>query len=137
MTAIDGHTLEGVSTTLWTLHNRGTEAKRSDDAVALIRDCAVRLPGGRMMSDPIPKTFTRRTLTGFRLSDRHLTSPMPFGLSVDDALAFAGAIPRVRAARDVALPPGRGLCRLAGWKPLDHIGFVRRNRPSMTLLEFA
>jgi O-methyltransferase involved in polyketide biosynthesis len=34
MTAIDGNTLEGVSaTTLWTLHNRGSEAKRSDGVI--------------------------------------------------------------------------------------------------------
>lgn len=34
MQAIDGNTLDGVSaTTLWTLHNRGTEAKRSDGVI--------------------------------------------------------------------------------------------------------
>ena len=34
MTAIDGNILEGVSaTTLWTLHNRGSEAKRSDGVI--------------------------------------------------------------------------------------------------------
>jgi O-methyltransferase involved in polyketide biosynthesis len=34
MSAIDGNILEGVSaTTLWTLHNRGTEAKRSDGVI--------------------------------------------------------------------------------------------------------
>ena len=34
MTAIDGNSLDGVSaTTLWTLHNRGTEAKRSDGVI--------------------------------------------------------------------------------------------------------
>ena len=34
MRAIDGNTLEGVSaTTLWTLHNRGSEAKRSDGVI--------------------------------------------------------------------------------------------------------
>jgi hypothetical protein len=34
MTAIDGNILESVSaTTLWTLHNRGTEAKRSDGVI--------------------------------------------------------------------------------------------------------
>jgi len=34
MTVIDGSTLEGVSaTTLWTLHNRGTEAKRSHGVI--------------------------------------------------------------------------------------------------------
>ena len=107
-----------------------------DDALGLIRDCAARFPGGRMMFDSIPKLFSRRTLKGLRLSDRYLTPPMPFALSVDEALAFAGTIPGVRAARDIRLPPGRGRWRLAGWKALDHIGFVRRNRPSITLLEF-
>ncbi|WP_422745471.1 class I SAM-dependent methyltransferase [Mycobacterium sp. WMMD1722] len=34
MSAIDGNTLEGVSaTTLWTLHNRASEAKRSDGVI--------------------------------------------------------------------------------------------------------
>src|SRR3546814_11611981 len=34
LTGIDGTSLEGVSaTTLWTLHNRGTEAKRSDGEI--------------------------------------------------------------------------------------------------------
>jgi O-methyltransferase involved in polyketide biosynthesis len=34
MPAISGDTLEGVSaTTLWTLHNRATEAKRSDGVI--------------------------------------------------------------------------------------------------------
>jgi O-methyltransferase involved in polyketide biosynthesis len=63
MTAIEGITLEGVSaTTLWTLHSRGMEAKRSD---GVIRD--------------------------------------PWAV----------------------MPP-----------PLDRIGVFRRNRPSITLLEF-
>jgi hypothetical protein len=34
MTAVDGNTLDGVSvTTLWTLNNRGSEAKRSDGVI--------------------------------------------------------------------------------------------------------
>ena len=34
MATIDGNVLDGVSaTTLWTLHNRGTEAKRSDGVI--------------------------------------------------------------------------------------------------------
>ncbi len=90
MTAIEGNTLEGVSaTTLWTLHNRGTEAKRSDD---VIRD-----PWAVTLLDTISYDYLK------------------FGKPNQS----------------------RGLWRLAGWKPLDHIGFVRRNRPSMTLLEFA
>jgi hypothetical protein len=50
---------------------------------------------------------------------------------------MASNIPGVRVARDVPQVPGRGIWRFMAWKPLDRIGFVRRNRPSMTLLEFA
>jgi hypothetical protein len=45
-------------------------------------------------------------------------------------------IPGVRAARDIMLPPGRGLFKVAAWPPLDRLGLLRRNRPSITLLEF-
>jgi predicted lipoprotein with Yx(FWY)xxD motif len=42
LSEVDGNILVGVSaTTLWTLHNRGTEAKRSD---GVIRDCAAAWP---------------------------------------------------------------------------------------------
>lgn len=107
-----------------------------DDALSLIRDCAARFPGGQMMFDSIPHWFSKRTLTGMTLSDRYLTPAMPFALTADEALALAGTIPGVRIARDVAYPRGRGLFRLAAWPPLDRIGPFRRNRPSITLLEF-
>jgi O-methyltransferase involved in polyketide biosynthesis len=106
------------------------------DALGLIADCAARFPGGRMMFDSIPRWFSRRTLKGFKLSSRYLAPPMPFGQSADEALALAGTIPGVRSARDVALPPGRGLWRLGGASALDYVGPLRRNRPSITLLEF-
>jgi O-methyltransferase involved in polyketide biosynthesis len=106
------------------------------DALGLIRDCAARFPGGRMMFDSIPKWFSKRTQAGFKLSDRYRTPAMPFGLSADEGVALAGSVAGVRAARDIALPPGRGWWRLAGWPPLDRIGPFRRMRPSITLLEF-
>jgi O-methyltransferase involved in polyketide biosynthesis len=109
----------------------------SEDAVSLISDCAARFPGGQMMFDSIPRFFSRRTRNGFKLSDRYRTPPMPFSLSADEGLAMASNIPGVRVARDVPQVPGRGIWRFMAWKPLDRIGFVRRNRPSMTLLEFA
>jgi hypothetical protein len=62
---------------------------------------------------------------------------MPFGQSADEALAIAGTIPGVRRARDVALPAGRGLWKVAAAPAVDRIGPVRRGRPSITLLEFA
>jgi hypothetical protein len=150
MTRIDGNTLDGVSaTTLWTLHNRGTEAKRSG---GVIRDpWAVTLFDAisydyRKFGKPnqshalralaFDSWFSRRTLKGFKMSDRYVAPPMPFGLTADEGLALAERIPGVRAARDIALPPGRGIFKLAAWPPLDRIGFLRRIRPSITLLEF-
>jgi O-methyltransferase involved in polyketide biosynthesis len=108
-----------------------------DDALGLIRDCAARFPGGQMMFDSVPHWFSRRTLGGLKLSGRYVAPPMPFGLTADEGVMLADSIPGVRAARDVAFPPGRGIWKLwATWSPLDRIGFMRRVRPSITLLEF-
>ncbi|WP_304108925.1 class I SAM-dependent methyltransferase [Mycolicibacterium bacteremicum] len=107
-----------------------------EDALGLIADCAARFPGGQFMFDSIPHWFSRKTLTGLRLSDRYLTPAMPFALSADEALALAGTIDGVRSARDVHYPTGRGLWRLANVSALDAVGALRRNRPSITLLEF-
>jgi hypothetical protein len=57
--------------------------------------------------------------------------------AVDEALALAGTIPGVKAARDVAWPPGRGWFKVAAWPPLERIGPMRGIRPSTTVLEFA
>ena len=107
-----------------------------DDALGLIRACAARFPGGQMMFDSIPHWFSGRTLKGFKLSDRYTAPPMPFALSADEATALAGRIPGVRASRDIAMPAGRGLWKVASHPAIDHIGFLRRNRPSITLLQF-
>ena len=106
-----------------------------DDALGLIRDCAARFPGGRMMFDSIPPFFSRRTLKGLKLTDRYTTPPMPFAMTPDDGVALAEAIPGVRSARDIAMPPGRGIFRLFGWPPFQR-GRLSRFRPSITLLEF-
>ena len=106
------------------------------DALGLIADCAARFPGGQMMFDSIPRWLSRRTLKGLKLSNRYLTPPMLFGQSADEALTLAGTVDGVRMARDVALPPGRGVWRFAASPTLDRVGVLRRNRPSITLLEF-
>lgn len=107
-----------------------------DDALGLIAECAARFPGGQMMFDSVPPWFSQRTLAGLKLSDRYVAPPMPFGISADDAVALAGRIPGVRVARDVHMPPARGLWRLAASPGFDRLGVFRRRRPSFTLLEF-
>ena len=90
-----------------------------------------------MMFDNIPQWFSRRTVVrNLKLSDRYVAPPMPFSLSADDGVALAGLIPGVRTARDVPYPSGRGAFNALFWPPLDRIGFHRRGRPSLTLLEF-
>jgi O-methyltransferase involved in polyketide biosynthesis len=107
-----------------------------DDALGLIHDCAERFPRGQMVFDSVPPWFSQRTLKGHKLSSRYLTPPMPFALTADDAVALADRIPAVRSAHDLALPPGRGVFKVAFWPPLDRIGLLRHRRPSVTLLEF-
>jgi O-methyltransferase involved in polyketide biosynthesis len=107
-----------------------------DEAMGLIRACAKRFPGGQMMFDSVPPWFSRRTLKGLKLSGRYVAPPMPFALTVDDALALAQRIPGVRAARDMALPQGRGIFKFAFRPPLDRLPLIRHRRPSGTLLEF-
>jgi O-methyltransferase involved in polyketide biosynthesis len=107
------------------------------DVRDLIAECAVRFRGGQLIFDSIPPWFSRRTTTtGFRLSRRYRTPRMPFGINADEAVALAGEVPGVSAARDIPHHPGRGLFKLMALSTLDAIGPVRRARPSMTLLDF-
>ncbi|MGV0626418.1 class I SAM-dependent methyltransferase [Mycolicibacter minnesotensis] len=106
-----------------------------EEAVGLIAACAKRFPGGRMMFDNIPHWFSRRTLRGQRLSDRYVTPPMPFAMTADEGLALA-ALPGVRSARDVPFATGRGIWEVIDFQRLDRAPFLRRARPSITLLEF-
>ncbi len=88
-----------------------------DDALGLIRDCAARFPGGRMMFDSIPPVFSRRTLKGRKLSDRYSPPPMPFAMTPDEGVALAGTHSRrPRRPRHPVAARSRDLeacCRLA------------------------
>ena len=90
-----------------------------EESLGLIADCAARFPGGQMMFDSLPRWFTSRTLKGFTLSERYQVPVMPFGQSTDEALAIAGAVDGVRAAHDIAWPPGRGLFKIAAAPVLE------------------
>lgn len=106
------------------------------DVHTLISACAQRFPGGTLVFDSIPHWFSRKTLKGFALSDRYQAPPMPFAITADEALALAESVSGVRSARDVPYPSGRGEFAVFAWPPLDRVGLFRRNRPSMTALEF-
>lgn len=105
-----------------------------EESLGLIEACAKRFPGGQMMFDSIPHWFSKRTLQGLKLSDRYVAPPMPFALTADEGEALT-SIPGVVAAVDIPLHPGRGIWKFVNAKRLDR-GFLRRTRPSMTLLQF-
>jgi O-methyltransferase involved in polyketide biosynthesis len=106
------------------------------DVLSLIHECARRFPGGQMIFDSIPHWLSRRTLKGWKLSPRYVTPPMPFGLNTEEARELVDTVAGVVAAVDVAMPAGRGLFKWITRPVLDQIGWWRRNRPSITLLEF-
>lgn len=107
-----------------------------DEVRALIADCAERFPGGQLIFDSVPPWVSRKTMKGWKLSDRYQAPPMPFGISADDAVALADGMPSVRTAHDVPLAGGRGVFRLIGSVPFDRIPLLHKSRPSITLLEF-
>lgn len=108
-----------------------------DDVLSLIADCAARFPGGRLFFDSIPAWFSARTLKGLKLTDRYTAPPMPFSLSVTQALRLPQQIPGVAAATDVKLPAGRGLWASRTLSALSDRPPLRDRRPSVTLLTFA
>lgn len=83
------------------------------EAVGLIADCAQRFPGGEMIFDSIPKSYSRQSVKGLKLSPRYTLPAMPFSLSADETADFADSIPGVRSVRSTPLPPGRGAWRLS------------------------
>lgn len=106
-----------------------------EDALGLIAACARRFPGGRMLLDTIPPWFSRRTLSGARITTNYEAPPMPWGIT---AGAMRGLdVPGVAAVREVRLPAGRGpwqpwLFRLAGAVPV-----IGDQRPACWCLEFS
>ncbi len=79
-----------------------------DTVFDLIKACARRFPGGRLVFDSIPwllSVYSRRR--GFRLSEFYTAPPMPFWFTANhyaDLRAIAG----VRAVRELPAPTGRG-----------------------------
>ena len=102
-----------------------------DPADALGADLRLRCPLPRRTNDvrfdPDPASASRtQKATSSRTDTARL--PMPFALTPPTkASRWQAALPGARAARDIALPPGRGSERLAGSPPLDRIGPLRRH----------
>jgi O-methyltransferase involved in polyketide biosynthesis len=79
------------------------------EALDLIRECARRFPGGKMMFDLPPKSqallAARPRLWKILRGDWPRT---PFSLTVRELARLADTVPGVRAVHDLQLPRGRG-----------------------------
>ncbi|GED96551.1 hypothetical protein nbrc107697_05900 [Gordonia crocea] len=108
-----------------------------EEVWSLIGDLAARFPGGSLLFDSIPGWFSRKTLSGLKLTDRYEAPPMPFSLTVDAAARIPERITGITRVDDVMLPTGRGvwanplLRASSNWRPLRNL------RPSITLAHFA
>lgn len=107
-----------------------------DQALGLIAECAKRFPGGRMLFDLPPASLVWYTRRGHRISRRYKFPPMPFTMSVAEAAGLVHTVPGVRAVRDVALPPGRGLLLNYLLSATHRFRALAALRPTLTLLEF-
>jgi hypothetical protein len=122
---------------MW-LRERLADAVTWEERFALTRSFLMQCDEPTRTLDPevIPHWLSRRTLKGSKLSPRYVTPPMPFGLNTEEARELVDTVPGVVAVVDVAMPAARGLFKWITRPVLDQIGWWRRNRPSITLLEF-
>ncbi|HEX5402927.1 MAG TPA: class I SAM-dependent methyltransferase [Pseudonocardiaceae bacterium] len=107
------------------------------EVMSLIADCSQRFPGGQLIFDSIPPAFSERTLQGVSYTDHYSLPPMPFGLTVSEAVRLPRTIQSVIRARDVMMPPGRGVWRYRSMRMYANLPWMRNQRPSITLLTFA
>ena len=107
-----------------------------DDALRLIAECAVRVPGGQMMFDLPPALFASLAGRGMRTSLRYRVPPMPFSLSVSEAANLVNTVPGIRAVYDLPYPAGRGkVLNMLMWTA-QRLPLLDPVRPVLTLLEF-
>ena len=78
-----------------------------EEALGLIRECAARFPGGRMMFDLPPRWFTGLANRGWLKTSRRYTVPaMPFSMTPAESARLL-EIPGVRIVREIPLASGR------------------------------
>jgi O-methyltransferase involved in polyketide biosynthesis len=107
-----------------------------DEAMSLIKECAARFPGGRMMFDLPPMAFAALSRRGMRTSLRYRVPPMPFTLSVAEAANLVNTVPGVRAVHDVPVEGARGKLINALLWTTRRIPLLDPVRVPITLLEF-
>ncbi|CAJ1506074.1 class I SAM-dependent methyltransferase [[Mycobacterium] kokjensenii] len=101
-----------------------------DVALNLIADCARRFPGGKMIFDSIPPSYSRRTLRGLKLSKDYTLPPMPFSLSSAQSRKLPDTVPGVNHVHKLPLPAGRGIWKLCGFRSLERLEPFRTMAPT-------
>lgn len=64
-----------------------------DEVKQLLNEIAVRWPGAELFFDTITAWFSRKTLSGLKVTPNYTAPPMPWGISVDALPGFMAGIP--------------------------------------------
>lgn len=107
-----------------------------EEAMALMKACAARFPGGQMIFDLAPSGFAALARRGMRTSLRYRVPPMPFSLTVAEAADLVNTVPGVRAVHDLPTEPARGRVLNALMWTWQRIPLLDPLRPLTILLEF-
>lgn len=95
-----------------------------NDVVRLLAMIADWFPGATVFFDTIPPGFSRKTLSGFKVTNEYTAPPMPWGIAVDDIADFLERIPGIAAHRVWTYgEPYPQRTRLFAW--LSRISFLR------------
>jgi O-methyltransferase involved in polyketide biosynthesis len=107
-----------------------------EEALGLVRSCAARFGGGRMIFDLVPPWHSRRSTSGTRCGTDFTVPPVPFGMTARDALRLAENVPGVASADVLRPPAGRGWRRRTV-AAIGTLPVVRNHRFAICLLRFA
>ncbi|KQU36387.1 MULTISPECIES: class I SAM-dependent methyltransferase [unclassified Rhodococcus (in: high G+C Gram-positive bacteria)] len=107
-----------------------------DEVRDLVADLAARFPGGQLAFDSIPKWFSKKTISGLKLTDDYRVPPMPTHFTVAEARAFLSTIPGIASVEEMMPRSGRLLwsspiaLKMAQWP------IIKSARPNMVLVQF-
>lgn len=109
-----------------------------DEVFGLIGAMAQRFPGGSVIFDVLPPSFTERTAKGATIARNsdYVVPHMPFGLTVLQTRALPQRIPGVSGYRELPLVPGRGWCGPAVLGLHRRLPLIRNHRHFVAQLTF-
>lgn len=105
------------------------------DALALIRDCADRFPGGQMIFDCVPPWYSWWSRRDRKVCPGFTRPALPFGMTASQITRLRDRVPGVAAVHHLRPPAGRGW-RAHAVDAAGRLPVLRNHRHPIALLEF-